>query len=331
MAQKHNAETINAPMTRAGTAGTPADNKRIIRGFAYTATKFSTENPMLQDGELGYEKDTHLLKVGDGTTKWNDLAYAGSGSSLPDQTGHSGEFLTTDGTDASWGAVTAESVGAVPQYETMPTASADNVGEIVQFSGTTDANYTNGYFYKCVSDGQEPATYSWTQVNVQPSSGGGLPSQIGNAGKFLTTDGTDASWSDKPLTNNATGNGSVGLGGGSASAARCFVYGISALSIANDGIAVGYDAQISGSTSYSAIALGRDAKVSAVRAIQFGSGTNSDANTFKVANANGNFEIMSADGTIPAARHAALPVADGTYVLKLVIASGVPTLSWVAE
>lgn len=28
----------------------------------------------------------------------------GGGSSLPDQTGHSGEFLTTDGTDASWAA-----------------------------------------------------------------------------------------------------------------------------------------------------------------------------------------------------------------------------------
>lgn len=69
-------------------------------------------------------------------------------------------------------------------------------------------------------------------------------------------------------------------------------------------------------------------------AIQLGGGvsaSNPDANTFKVGNANGNFELLSADGTIPAARHAALPSADGTYVLKLVIANGVPTLSWVAE
>lgn len=29
-----------------------------------------------------------------------------TGSSLPDQTGHSGKFLTTDGTDASWATVT---------------------------------------------------------------------------------------------------------------------------------------------------------------------------------------------------------------------------------
>lgn len=58
------------------------------------------------------------------------------------------------------------------QVSTLPTASADELGNIYQFTGTTDATYTNGYFYKCVSDGQQPATYSWTQVNVQPSSGG---------------------------------------------------------------------------------------------------------------------------------------------------------------
>ena len=87
----------------------------------------------------------------------------------------------------------AQDVNAVPQYSTMPTASADELGNIYQYTGATDANYTNGYFYKCVSDGQNPATYSWTQTNVQPTPSG-LPSQTGNAGKFLTTDGTDASW-----------------------------------------------------------------------------------------------------------------------------------------
>ena len=48
-------------------------------------------------------------------------------------------------------------------------------------------------------------------------------------------------------------------------------------------------------------------------------------------NVNTAYKLMSADGTIPAARHASLPAADGTYVLKLTISGGVPTLSWVAE
>lgn len=33
--------------------------------------------------------------------------HGGGGTPLPDQTGHSGEFLTTDGTDPSWATVYA--------------------------------------------------------------------------------------------------------------------------------------------------------------------------------------------------------------------------------
>lgn len=85
------------------------------------------------------------------------------------------------------------------QVSTMPTAAAGEVGKVYQFIGTTDANYIHGYFYECVSDGQQPATYSWTAVQVQASSGG-LPTQTGNAGKFLTTDGTNASWTTATTT-----------------------------------------------------------------------------------------------------------------------------------
>jgi len=80
------------------------------------------------------------------------------------------------------------------QVSSLPTAASGYVGQIYQFIGTTDSNYTNGYFYKCIDNS---GTYSWTQLDVQPSGGGGsLPSQTGNAGKFLTTDGTDASWGE---------------------------------------------------------------------------------------------------------------------------------------
>lgn len=93
------------------------------------------------------------------------------------------------------------------QYSTMPTASADNVGDIVQFVGTTDSTYTNGHFYKCVSDGQDPATYSWEEVSLGGSS---LPDMTGQSGKFLTNDGTDASWGTiSALQNTATGSDSL--------------------------------------------------------------------------------------------------------------------------
>ena len=85
--------------------------------------------------------------------------------------------------------------GAI-QVDTLPTASATEEGKIYQFVGTTTGSYTNGYFYKCVSDGGNPATYSWTQVNVQPQPADPIPTQSGNAGKFLTTNGTTVSWAD---------------------------------------------------------------------------------------------------------------------------------------
>lgn len=58
------------------------------------------------------------------------------------------------------------------QYSVMPEASSTNEGKIVQYVGETDT-YTNGYFYKCVSDGEDPATYSWEETPVQPGGGGG--------------------------------------------------------------------------------------------------------------------------------------------------------------
>lgn len=263
----------------------------------------------------------------------------------------------------------ATDVGAIPQYETMPTASADNEGQIVQFTGTTDANYTNGYFYKCTGAG-EPVVYSWSQVDVQPAPDplpsqtgnngkflstngttaswetvGGLPDQTGNSDKFLTTDGTDASWSDVKIGKTALGNpylsnsegvfisnkaykslqGSVLiLGGQSASQPtisgnHCVVVGAASYANQDNGVALGYWAGVTGIGSILINASGS-------------SQTNSDANTFKVANANGNFEMMNANGNLPADRLASTTgLADGNYRLRLTMASGVPTLTWVAE
>lgn len=227
--------------------------------------------------------------------------------------------------NASQTTITAEDIGASSAFDTMPTAAIGYLDKIVQYVGTTDATYTNGYFYKCVSDGQNPATYSWTAVQVQAGGGGSLPSQTGNAGKFLTTDGTDASWSDKPLINKATFWSSVAL----ASSAG---YGADSTS-AVDVVAIGCNASAGAN---GAVAIGPGARVTAAHGIQISCyeravyKTNNSSNTFKVANANGNFEIMSADGTVPTDRFTTTPSADGTYVPTLTISSGVATRSWTA-
>lgn len=58
------------------------------------------------------------------------------------------------------------------------------------FTGTPSDGDVVAFTCDIVSAG---AVYTWKQINVQPTPSG-LPDQTGNAGKFLTTDGTDASW-----------------------------------------------------------------------------------------------------------------------------------------
>jgi hypothetical protein len=40
-----------------------------------TAANWTTQNPTLKAGEIGYETDTGYIKVGDGSTAWTSLAY----------------------------------------------------------------------------------------------------------------------------------------------------------------------------------------------------------------------------------------------------------------
>lgn len=225
---------------------------------------------------------------------WTRVDVQPTPEALPDQTGQSGKFLTTNGTSASWGTVES------------------------------------------------------------------LPSQTGQSGKFLTTDGTDASWgnalvnsavSDTSLSvypkittdysvvfttytspSNIRGNYATGVGYSIAMGANSVVIGASGRCLTNS-VVIGANAE---DQAGNVIAIGRGALVKKSGAILLNASgtyvTNTTANTFKVANANGNFMIMDANGNLPADRLASTSgLADGNYRLRLTMASGVPTLSWVAE
>lgn len=154
-----------------------------------------------------------------------------------------------------------------------------------------------------------------------------LPSQTGNSGKFLTTNGTSASWGNA-LANTATGsnaltilgtatNQAYGINIGpstSVSGAYGVVLGSSSYVNASYGIAIGNNAK---ATSMYGIALGFYSKASgqwataingtasADWAIQIGQGTNSTANTMSVClSNNNNYRLLNSDGTIPFARQA---------------------------
>lgn len=83
-----------------------------------TAAQWSSADPTLAEGEIGFETDTNKFKIGDGVNIWSNLSYFIDESSidaLPDQTSAAGKFLTTDGTTASW----ADAASPVPHPFTM--------------------------------------------------------------------------------------------------------------------------------------------------------------------------------------------------------------------
>lgn len=58
------------------------DNKLVrICNRSDTSTNWSTNNPILKDGEIGYDSTNNIIKVGNGTNKWNDLVSI-SGNSI---------------------------------------------------------------------------------------------------------------------------------------------------------------------------------------------------------------------------------------------------------
>lgn len=53
----------------------------------YTAAQWVTANPILLQGEPGWEIDTDLMKIGDGVTAWNNLGYFSPGNANANQAG----------------------------------------------------------------------------------------------------------------------------------------------------------------------------------------------------------------------------------------------------
>ena len=62
----------------------------ILRHRRDTAANWTSNNPVLEAGQLGYETDTLKFKLGDGTTAWTSLSYASGGTGSTGPTGPTG-------------------------------------------------------------------------------------------------------------------------------------------------------------------------------------------------------------------------------------------------
>lgn len=117
-------------------------------GFVYDIQdEFTTTSDFVEGSGIDYPAGTNVYVVNAGTSSTPVYKYDIFGSNL---SGFQKKF----------------------QFSVMPTASADLVGTIVQFIGTTTAEYENGYFYECqLVTGSDPAEYEWVQKSVQAGDG----------------------------------------------------------------------------------------------------------------------------------------------------------------
>lgn len=141
-----------------------------------------------------------ILTIENGGTNANDASTA-INNLLPTQSGNSGKYLTTNGTNVSWSSVSAgggtvTSVGLSTSLTGLTVSSSP-----ITSSGTISISGTLGL--------ESGGTGATTQAGAANAI---LPSQTSNSGKFLTTNGSNVSWSSVafsgilPISQGGTGS-----------------------------------------------------------------------------------------------------------------------------
>ena len=112
-----------------------------------TAANWTSNNPTLAAGEIGYETDTAKYKIGTGSTAWTSLAYAyTAGATGP--TGATGSTGSTGaqgptGPTGPTGSTGAASTVTGPTGATGPTGPTGSQGSLIAgFDAQTGTSYT---------------------------------------------------------------------------------------------------------------------------------------------------------------------------------------------
>jgi Major tropism determinant N-terminal domain len=77
--------------------GTPAAQINSVRMRRGTASAWTTTNPILDNGEFGYDSTNNKFKIGDGTLRWSALSYVTAIADLNNPT-LTGTITMTDAT-----------------------------------------------------------------------------------------------------------------------------------------------------------------------------------------------------------------------------------------
>lgn len=184
-----------------------------------------TETSQLVDFPDQYNNSGKYLTTNGSELAWSNINV---GDSLPSQSGNAGKILTTDGSNASWLQLTAvQEVFNVDSNTEAVTLTATPISgndiavyhDGLRLVNTIDYSYNTST--KVISFNRAFLNGDQVVVYIAPIDFGSisslLPAQTSNSGKYLTTNGTTASWtdihpSDKCIVNNnASGNISLNI------------------------------------------------------------------------------------------------------------------------
>ena len=157
------------------------------------------------DTTLGGNSPSDIISPSEKAIK----TYVDNSSGLPSQTGNNGKFLTTNGTTASWGAISIPSKisDLTDDTSSYPVDKADTLTGLT--ATITELNYVDGVTsgIQTQLNGKQATLVSGTNIKTINSTSllgngdisiTGLPSQTSQSGKFLTTNGSTASWANAP-------------------------------------------------------------------------------------------------------------------------------------
>jgi hypothetical protein len=161
--------TITTPLTTAGYVTT--NSSGVISSVATIPNSGLTNSSITINGTP--------VSLGGSTT-------ISAGDSLPTQSGNTGKYLTTDGTAASWGTIDLSSKLNTSDF----TYSTISIPVYDAIENLPSASSNHGRWAHVHSEGSMYFAHegSWIKSAVYPS-------QSGQSGKYLSTDGTSASWS----------------------------------------------------------------------------------------------------------------------------------------
>jgi hypothetical protein len=128
-----------------------AQKIQIRRG---TTSQWSTTNPILASGELGYDTDLKRMKIGDGVTAWNSLAFE-----IADVQDFTATIPTT-GWSGSGPFTIAVTVNGILSTD-VPTVDLNTSG--ITYSNLNQHNIDFGRIYRVVSS-TNTLTFSATGI-----------------------------------------------------------------------------------------------------------------------------------------------------------------------